>query len=192
MFDKLAGLLVVLSFVLGGFATTNKTKTYSLGFFLIFILTVMRFTSGRVVDKEIYDVGHEVLPKTSDNTNDFQLVLTALMLVWKLPGWESSKINSYLIFLIVMYFFRLLTTYVTTLPAPPDRDCKKGLLSNCNDFIFSGHTTFNIVTSYFIGAPVWPVWPMITSVGTVASREHYTVDVLLAWLIFFALKSNMP
>lgn len=192
MFDKLAGLLLVLSFVLGGMATTNKSKTFSLIFFLIFIMTVMRFTSGRVVDKEIYDVGHEVLPRTSESTNDFQLVLTALMLVWKLPGWESSKINSYLTFLIVMYFFRLLTTYVTTLPVPPDRDCKKGLLTNCNDFIFSGHTTFNIVTSYFIGTPIWPIWPMITSVGAVASREHYTVDVLLAWLIFFALKSKMP
>ena len=192
MIDKLGGCLIGLSFVLGGIATTNKTKTYSLIFFLIFILTVMRFTSGRGVDKEIYDVGHEVLPQAPDKTNDVQLVMTALMLVWKLPGWESPKINSYLTFLIVMYFFRLLTTYVTSLPTPPGRECKKGLLSNCNDFIFSGHTTFNIVTSYFIGAPVWPVWPMITSVGTVASREHYTVDVLLAWLIFFSLKSKMP
>lgn len=192
MFDKLGGGLIGLSFVLGGFATTNKSKTFSLIFFLIFILTVMRFTSGRIVDKEIYDVGHEVLPQAPDKTNDVQLVITAAMLLFKLPGWESPKINSYLTFLIVMYFFRLLTTYVTSLPAPPGRECKKGLLSNCNDFIFSGHTTFNIVTSYFIGVPVWPVWPMITSVGTVASREHYTVDVLLAWLIFFALKSKMP
>lgn len=192
MIDKLCGLLIVLSFVLGGMATTNKTKTFSLGVFLIFILTVMRFTSGRVVDKEIYDVGHEVLPKTPEKTNDFQFLITAAMLAWKLPGWKSSKINSYLTFLIVMYFFRLLTTYVTVLPVPPDRECKKGILSNCNSFIFSGHTTFIIVTSYFIGAPVWPVWPMITSVGTVSSREHYTVDVLLAWLIFFSLKSKMP
>ena len=192
MFDRLGGGLIGLSFVLGGIATTNKSKTFSLIFFLIFILTVMRFTSARVVDRGIYDVGHEVLPRTSESTNDFQLVLTALMLVWKLPGWESSKINSYLTFLIVMYFFRLLTTYVTSLPAPPGKECKSGVLAQCNDFIFSGHTTFNIVTSYFIGAPVWPVWPMITSVGTVASREHYTVDVLLAWLIFFSLKSKMP
>tara|TARA_Y100000389_G_scaffold203419_1_gene251789 strand:- start:3711 stop:4289 length:579 start_codon:yes stop_codon:yes gene_type:complete len=192
MIDKLGGGLIGLSFVLGGIATTNKSKTYSLGFFLIFILTVMRFTSSKNVEKEIYDVGHEVLPQAYDKTNDFQLLITAAMLLWKLPGWESPKINSYLTFLIVMYFFRTLTTYVTVLPAPPDRECKKGLLSNCNDFIFSGHTTFNVVTSYFIGAPIWPVWPMITSVGTVASREHYTVDVLLAWLIFFALKSKMP
>lgn len=192
MIDKLGGCLTGLSFVLGGIATTNKSKTYSLGFFLMFILAVMRFTSGRVVDKEIYDVGHEILPVAPDNTNDVQLVLTALMLAWKVSGWESPKINSYLTFLIVMYFFRLLTTYATSLPSPPGRECKGGLLAQCNDYIFSGHTTFNIVTSYFIGAPVWPIWPMITSVGTVAEREHYTVDVLLAWLIFFSLKSNMP
>ncbi len=192
MIDKLGGGLIGLSFVLGGIATTNKAKTYSLIFFLIFILTVMRFTSARIVEKEIYDVGHKILPKTPDKTNDVQLVITAVMLLWKLPGWESPKINSYLTFLIVMYFFRLLTTYSTSLPAPPGKKCKGGVLAQCNDYIFSGHTTFNIVTSYFIGAPVWPVWPMITSVGTVAEREHYTVDVLLAWLIFFALKCKMP
>tara|TARA_R110002153_G_scaffold158002_1_gene310045 strand:+ start:1497 stop:2075 length:579 start_codon:yes stop_codon:yes gene_type:complete len=192
MFDKLGGGLIGLSFVLGGMTTTNKSKTFSLIVFLIFIIIVMRFTSGRIVDKEIYDVGHEILPEAPDKTNDFQIVLTALMLVWKLPGWKSSKINSYLTFLIVMSFFRLLTTYVTSLPAPPGRECKGGVLAQCNDYIFSGHTIFNIVTSYFIGAPVWPVWPIITSVGTVAEREHYTVDVLLVWLIFFSLKSNMP
>tara|TARA_R110002072_G_scaffold280876_1_gene443325 strand:+ start:15737 stop:16315 length:579 start_codon:yes stop_codon:yes gene_type:complete len=192
MIDKLGGGLIALSFILGGIATTNKSKTFSLGFFLVFILTVMRFTSGRVVEKEIYDIGHNALPQMHESTNDIQLIITVAMLLLKIPSWNSPKINSYLTFLIVMYFFRLLTTYSTSLPNPQGKECKKGALAQCNDYIFSGHTTFNIVTSYFIGAPVWPVWPMITSVGTVASREHYTVDVLLAWVIFFALKCKMP
>ena len=61
-----------------------------------------------------------------------------------------------------MYFFRALTVFLTVLPAPEDRPhCKYGIQDDCNDFLYSGHTIFNVVTSYFIGYPIWATWDIL-------------------------------
>lgn len=173
--------------------TSSKYPPAVLTGILVFLLAVMNYPSLRTGDKEVYDVGHAVLPKLPDFVNDLQAGIIFIILLYQLPGWSKSKYTSYLTFMCVMFFFRLLTIHVTVLPRPAGTDeCKLGLFEKCNDYIFSGHTTFNILTSYFIGAPMWPAVPIITSVGTISSRAHYSVDVLLAWLLFFALKCNMP
>ena len=173
--------------------TSSRYPSAVLAGILALILAVMNYMGIRTGDKRIYDVGHTVLPRAPAFVNDLQSAIIFIILLYNLPGWSSSKYTSYLTFMCVMFFFRLLTIHVTVLPSPVDSDeCKPSLFGKCNDYIFSGHTTFNILTSYFIGAPVWPVVPIITSVGTISSRTHYSVDVLLAWLLFLALKCNMP
>ena len=173
--------------------TKWQCTTFSLILIIVSLAAIMNVTNDRVVGEKIYDLGHDMLPTAPYFTNDVQAGITLMVLLYKIPTWSNTKIHSYLTFIALMLFFRMLTTYATTLPVARDIcPCKPGFLTKCNDYIFSGHTTFNVVTSFFIGAPLWPIWPLVASVGTVASRSHYTVDVLLAWLIFLSLKSNMP
>jgi hypothetical protein len=35
------------------------------------------------------------------------------------------------------------------------------------------------------------VYPILSSLVTVSTRAHYSVDVVIAWIIFFALKLKM-
>ena len=81
---------------------------------------------------------------------------------------------------------------VATRMSPSSKECElKPPFGFCNDYIFSGHSAFNIVSSYHIGSPLWPVWPAVTSLFSIASREHYSVDVVIAWIIFAAMKSKL-
>ena len=143
--------------------------------------------AGRCIKKDhngIYDLGHEFLPKLPACTNDVLLVITMLIALL----YKDRFTPKYIKILSLMYLFRAVCVCMTVLPMPDGRGkCKGGIIQHCNDFIFSGHTTFNVVTSYFIGKPLWPVWPIITSLGTVASRNHYSIDVVLVWFIFFSL-----
>ncbi len=143
--------------------------------------------AGRCIKKDhdgIYDLGHEFLPKLPACTNDVLLVITMLIALL----YKDRFTPKYVKILSLMYLFRAVCVCMTVLPMPDGRGkCKGGIIQHCNDFIFSGHTTFNVVTSYFIGQPLWPVWPIITSLGTVASRNHYSIDVVLVWFIFFSL-----
>mmetsp|Transcript_15114 Transcript_15114/g.45628 ORF Transcript_15114/g.45628 Transcript_15114/m.45628 type:complete len:388 (+) Transcript_15114:311-1474(+) len=79
-------------------------------------------------------------------------------------------------------------------------DVSKQASHSCGDLLFSSHTTFILIGAYtysvygsrlLIKAAVWAAVAAI-SVLIVASRKHYTVDVVVAWyvvpLVFFTWK----
>lgn len=156
---------------------------------LAIIVLLLNRLSGYYIPKnntKIIDMGHNVLPRFSENFNDG---ITGLTVLAALFYRDVLLKGDYLKYITIMYFFRALTVFLTVLPAPAERKkCTHSIRSDCNDFLYSGHTIFNVVTSYFIGYPMWPIWPIITSLVTIGSLAHYTVDVVLAWFIFFSLK----
>ena len=83
-----------------------------------------------------------------------------------------------------MYAFRSLTTSATQLPHT--KHSEAGVVNYSNDFLFFRGTPYNVVASYFAGG-IFPYYPILSSFLTVATREHYTVDVVLAWIIFGSL-----
>ncbi|XP_074354081.1 phosphatidylinositol:ceramide inositolphosphotransferase 2-like isoform X1 [Apium graveolens] len=119
-----------------------------------------------------------------------------------------------LAFLCGCQALRILTFYSTQLPGPnyhcregsrsatlprPDHIMKyfivipRGMLYGCGDLIFSSHMIFSLVfvrtynkygTKRFIKQCAW-LTAVIQSLLIIASRKHYTVDVVVAWYIFF-------
>jgi len=141
---------------------------------------------------KIYDVGFSILPDLSryEYINDVMLLVPLLFVMILWSKWSLDKRTSMILMLGMMYLFRAIALYATTYPSP--KECKmRPPFGFCNDHMFSGHTSFNLVLSSFVGRPLWPIWPMITSIMSVATRDHYTVDVVIAWLIFGALKCNV-
>ncbi|CAA0830541.1 Phosphatidylinositol\\x3aceramide inositolphosphotransferase 2 [Striga hermonthica] len=80
----------------------------------------------------------------------------------------------------------------------------KGVLYGCGDLIFSSHMIFSLVfvrtyhkygTRSFIKQLAW-VTVIIQSLLIVASRKHYTVDVIVAWytvnLVVFFIDKKLP
>jgi len=136
---------------------------------------------------KIKDLGHDVFPDFSNFAwlHDLTLVVPSVALFFSWPRLQKSgKVKNYFGALAIMYMCRALTQLVTQLPRAKKAKCSK--FSYCNDYIFSGHTTFNLVTSYFVGW-LFPIYPVISSLITIATKEHYSVDVILAWVIFGSL-----
>ncbi|CAH9080081.1 unnamed protein product [Cuscuta epithymum] len=130
-----------------------------------------------------------------------------------------------LAFLVACQFLRIITFYSTQLPGPnyhcregsklarlprPDNIFEvllivpRGVLYGCGDLIFSSHMIFSLVfvrtyTKYgsqrFIKQCAW-LAVIIQSFLIVASRKHYTVDVVVAWytvnLVVFFIEKTLP
>ncbi|GAA0161406.1 hypothetical protein LIER_39221 [Lithospermum erythrorhizon] len=130
-----------------------------------------------------------------------------------------------LVFLCACQFLRIITFYSTQLPGPnyhcregskfarlprPDNILEafiivpRGVLYGCGDLIFSSHMIFSLVfvrtyqkygTRRFIKQCAW-LLVVVQSLLIVASRKHYTVDVVVAWytvnLVVFFVDKKLP
>ncbi|KGN54338.1 phosphatidylinositol:ceramide inositolphosphotransferase 2 [Cucumis sativus] len=130
-----------------------------------------------------------------------------------------------LAFLVASQILRILTFYSTQLPGP-NYHCRegsklatlpppksilevflifpRGVLYGCGDLIFSSHMIFTLVfvrsyqiygTQRFIKQLGW-LLAIVQSFLIVASRKHYTVDVVVAWytvnLVVFFVDKKLP
>ncbi|KAK4478508.1 hypothetical protein RD792_013985 [Penstemon davidsonii] len=130
-----------------------------------------------------------------------------------------------LAFLVACQFLRIITFYSTQLPGPnyhcregsklatlprPDNVLEaflivpRGVLYGCGDLIFSSHMIFSLVfvrtynkygTQKFVKQCAW-LTVVIQSLLIIASRKHYTVDVVVAWytvnLVVFFIDKKLP
>lgn len=131
-----------------------------------------------------------------------------------------------LAFLCASQFLRIITFYSTQLPGPnyhcregsklarlprPDSvievlliNFPHGVIYGCGDLIFSSHMIFSLVfvltyqkygTRRFIKQVAWFI-AVLQSLLIVASRKHYSVDVVVAWyavnLVFFFIDKKLP
>lgn len=131
-----------------------------------------------------------------------------------------------LAFLVASQALRIITFYSTQLPGPnyhcregsvlarlprPDNvlevlllNFPRGVFYGCGDLIFSSHMIFTLVfvltyqkygSKRFIKMLAW-VTAVIQSLLIIASRKHYTVDIVVAWytvnLVVFFVDKKLP
>ncbi|XP_022888575.1 phosphatidylinositol:ceramide inositolphosphotransferase 1-like [Olea europaea var. sylvestris] len=130
-----------------------------------------------------------------------------------------------LAFLVACQILRIITFYSTQLPGPnyhcregsklarlprPDSILEvllivpSGVLYGCGDLIFSSHMIFSLVfvrtyhkygTRRFVKQCAW-LTVVIQSLLIIASRKHYTVDVVVSWytvnLVVFFVDKKLP
>lgn len=131
-----------------------------------------------------------------------------------------------LAFLVCCQILRIVTFYSTQLPGPnyhcregsklarlprPDNafevlliNFPRGVLYGCGDLIFSSHMIFSLVfvrtyqkygTRRFFKQLAW-LTVIIQSLLIIASRKHYSVDVVVAWytvnLVVFFIDKKLP
>jgi len=131
-----------------------------------------------------------------------------------------------LAFLVASQFLRIITFYSTQLPGPnyhcregsalatlppPNSvlevlliNFPRGVLFGCGDLIFSSHMIFTLVfvrtyhkygSKRFIKFLAW-FMAIVQSLLIIASRKHYSVDVVVAWytvnLVVFFVDNKLP
>ncbi|KAH0889643.1 hypothetical protein HID58_052072 [Brassica napus] len=140
---------------------------------------------------------------------------------------ETVFTSVFLSFFLACQFLRVITFYSTQLPGP-NYHCREGskvarlpwpksplevleinphgVMYGCGDLIFSSHMIFTLVfvltyhkygTKRFIKLFGW-LTAFVQSLLIIASRKHYTVDVVVAWyeytvnLVVFCLDKKLP
>ena len=112
---------------------------------------------------------------------------------------KMKHIKDIAIIYIFIRLFRLITMSITILPQP-NKNCKppeerntldRWFMGGCNDSIFSGHMSMMLVLLLYINKSVRSKtikWLMLIfaisySLLILMLRNHYSVDVILAWFI---------
>ena len=126
---------------------------------------------------------------------DYMLYFIMLFAVVNYRHLPLYKIISTLSVFLVL---RSISIFATSLHDCPDKKVKcefspkKALISGgCEDKMFSGHTIATLTLCYYL-AGVYPkaralfiAYPIILSILIIVVRDHYTIDVLTAWALFY-------
>lgn len=112
---------------------------------------------------------------------------------------KMKHLKDIAIIYIFIRLFRLITMSITILPQP-NKNCKppeerntldRWFMGGCNDSIFSGHMSMMLITLLYISKGVKSLFikamMVLFAIGysllIIMLRNHYTVDVILAWFI---------
>lgn len=177
-------------------------------YFLIFVFirivtqnlklkTFMKFYEEQEPSK-LYDIGFKYIPMTKFHFLDDILVVLPLFIGLYL----KINLSNFLFILTCVYLLREITTTITLLPPTPfcferekiKKDKSKTLTElagACNETIFSGHTSLMLISILFILPKITNnyikiliyLYAITTSVIIISLRSHYTIDVVLAWVI---------
>lgn len=158
----------------------------------------------------LYDLGHNALPLVPKLYADVVVVAIVAYFVLRWGLRYPKTLENYLWIVTVLFVGRVVMFSVTQMPpARPECSSKKAgdpkhfrvlkkTWKQCTDLIFSGHSLHAVLVLMFVlylakstlEKVVVTVAVAIALVLIIASRIHYTVDVLLATLItilvFFA------
>ena len=148
----------------------------------------------------IYDLGFSLLPKLDTKYSFIDDVLTVIPFIANI--YYKTKLHELLMLIIIVRIIRLICMNVTILP-PPNNKCNeiikykeksfpyiKFLAGRCNETVFSAHTSLTILSILFL-LPLFKdfmknilyLYAVLVSLIIICLRNHYTIDVILAWTI---------
>jgi hypothetical protein len=146
---------------------------------------------------------YDIIASNTTNLNKYSYLINYLCMLFILPFIFQFKINyliSFFKYYSLILFIRAILTNVTVLPSCLSENCEdykdygwyKYINGHCNDKIFSGHVAKSIIAVYLIYKNKLLSTPLmycaylllfIISILIVMVRWHYTIDVLIAYII---------
>jgi hypothetical protein len=144
--------------------------------------------------KPLLDVGHKFLP----NTYKFRFINDIIPLILVIVSILTIKDRStYATVVTMCIILRTLCIYCTVLP-PTHKKCDYdgSYVGGCYDKLFSGHITLCVISSLFLSA-AYPTLSkflflinIFEAISLIASRDHYTVDVVLGVIISYSITNQ--
>jgi len=168
--------------------------------YLINIFSTYYFTNN-VFMKEYnnYDL-HDIIASNTPNLHKYCEIINIVILLFIIPfilNYKTKYLISIFKYLSIILLLRCILNSVTILPSCNSEECNnesylKYLFGHCNDKIFSGHISVSIILIYLINKyklvnksifNILIILLLCTSIFIILCRWHYTVDVLLAYII---------
>ena len=137
---------------------------------------------------KIIDITHEYLPTIPDYyISDIMILLQILFSITHLPFGDLEEIMAVM---SIVQFFRCICSISTVLPPLKRYEDKVrigGVNGSGTEYIFSGHASYACATFIYLWRAGYKhplaIYNFISQYIICASKNHYTVDVVLAWII---------
>uniref|UniRef100_A0A6C0IF96 Sphingomyelin synthase-like domain-containing protein n=1 Tax=viral metagenome TaxID=1070528 RepID=A0A6C0IF96_9ZZZZ len=149
----------------------------------------MDFYKDQPTNYKIHDLLHSVLP----DLHDYHISIDIIGFIAVIPAimyFNQELTIEFLTKFLIIMLIRAFTIVSTVLPKYERCDTKfdyrNFILGGCYDKIFSGHTSFILLLTllyyreHIINLPTLFVMNIINMLAIIATRSHYTVDVLIA------------
>ena len=103
-----------------------------------------------------------------------------------------KTLDEMLLIMSIVQFFRSICSASTILPPLKHYNDKYrlgGINGNGTEYIFSGHAAYSAISAIYlynkniIGPFSLIIYNIISQLSIIITRNHYTVDVVLAWII---------
>ena len=142
----------------------------------------------RIQDIPLPDIFHDVLPKIHKHSADY-LLLSCICILY-CNTYEITTINK--LRLLISLSLRPIFICLTTFPSCIEEDEKeedKSLYSKLflckHDLMFSGHTCCFLFFGNAIPGTIGVCIRWFFPISLIAARQHYTIDVIVAMLVFY-------
>ena len=171
--------------------------------YLLHILSTNYLIKKELILKNNYRSLDDIIFNNTPNLHNYEYIVNIFILFLCLPLFYKIKIKNFIT--IFKYFsistiLRTITSCSTILPSITEcrinnnnkNNISNYLIGHCNDKIFSGHTSFMIILFYVIYKnnlikykylSIYGSTIFINSLFIIITRAHYTVDVILAYII---------
>lgn len=148
--------------------------------------------------KRVIDIVHENIPYIhlkylSDTLVLLQTVFTAMVV-------DSKHLSEIFFIMSIVQALRCICSASTVLPPLKNYSDKYrlgGLNGTGTEYIFSGHASYSALSAIYLYTQniigFWPIviYNIISQSAIIITRNHYTVDIVLAWIIVPLLWGNM-
>jgi hypothetical protein len=144
---------------------------------------------------KIHDLLHQWLPSTGYDWFFANLILLIFLVAFWIQSSDQDKVD-FLEVAMVLFLFRTLTTTITIIPQVNECDYRPGLPSHtCHDMQYSGHTALGTLAFLFLWDrtdlphAILFAGLLLLYYFIIASRAHYSVDVILGLFVTMAIYS---
>lgn len=169
--------------------------------FLFFLSSLISIVFARNIKNhpyKIYDIIHDNFDELKFHyASDIMIGSQVFSCLYILYPYEFEQ------FLFIMSITQILKTicFITTVLPPlknlNDKIRVFGVNGNGTEYIFSGHASYSALSFIFlakkglINIPFLIFYNILSQFFISLSRNHYTVDIILAWIIVPLLYSNL-
>jgi hypothetical protein len=148
-------------------------------------------------EKPLYDFLHRVIP----NLKRYELLIdlvpillgVTVFYLYIYDNLEQKLIRDAIVYYSILMIIRALVYSSTILPSPIcSKRQRNSSTGGCHDCIYSGHTVATLILAHslyhhnpdYLGALM--VYCILGSLLIIGTRSHYTVDVIVAYIVVYA------
>ena len=151
---------------------------------------------------------YDIIASNTPNLQEYCDIINVVILIFIIPfllNYKTDYLISIFKYISIIILLRGILNIVTILPSCHKQDCDnqsyfRYLIGHCNDKIFSGHISVSLILIYLIYKNklvnktvlnIYNLLLLFISIFIILCRWHYTVDVLLAYIITgFIIKTS--